>query len=154
MVKEIEIEWPELNAKVTAVLLEDKNPSLCKVLWENLPIETMQSHCAVSGDAMYACHSIVADVEPEWMETFEDKKEYWGNMPVDRLRGYVRFSTMGAIWGFSILWGDEFTEPVPFAPVGKVRDEDMETLRKVGKKVRDDMLFFNKYYKLIVRRKE
>jgi hypothetical protein len=148
------MEWPELGAKVTAELLEDKNPTLCKILWENLPIETIQSHCAVSGDAMYACHNIVANVEPEWVETFEDKKEYWGNMPVDRLRGYVWFSTMGSIWGIGVVWGDEFTEPVSFAPVAKVKDEDMETLRKVGRRVRDDMLFFNKYYRLIVRRKE
>lgn len=54
-----EIEWPELEVKITAVLLEDLNPSLCKILWKNLPFETIQSHCAVSGDMMYACHILL-----------------------------------------------------------------------------------------------
>ncbi len=73
---------------------------------------------------------------------------------MEELRGIVRFTTMGAIWGFGIWWGDKYTEPITYAPVARVRDEDIETLRRVGKKVKDDMLFFNKYYKLIVKRKE
>ena len=154
LAKQIVIEWRELKSKVTARLLEDKNPSLCKVLWDNLPIETIQSWAAVSGDAMYACHSIVADVEPEYVEMYEDKKEYWGNMPIEKFRGHVYFNTMGSIWGFAIVWGDELTEPVPSVPVARVEEEDLATLRKVGVKVTDDSLFFNKYYRLVVRKKE
>jgi hypothetical protein len=154
LTKEIIIDWPELKTSVTATLLEDLNPSLAKVLWNNLPIETIQSWAAVSGDAIYACHDIVAPVMPESMETYEQDKKNWGNMPADKFRGLVQFSTMGAIWGFAIIWGDEFTEPVPSAPSAKIRDEDLETLRKIGEKVTDDALFWNKYYKLIVRRKE
>jgi hypothetical protein len=152
--KEIEIEWPELDAKVTARLLEDKNPSLCNVLWANLPFETIQSCTAVSGDEMYACHNIVADVETEYQETYEDKKQYWGKMPVSKLFGNVSFSTLGSIWGFSVMWGDEYTEPVSSAPVGQVREEDFGTLRRVGQKVQFDMLVFNKYYILKVSRKK
>lgn len=153
MSREIEMEWPELGVKVVATLAEDKNPGLCKVLWDNLPIETIQSHCAVSGDAMYACHNIVSFIEPEYVETYEDKKEYWGHMP-KKLIGTVQFGTMGSIWGISVRWGEEFTEPVPSAPVAYVKKEDLGKLREVGKKVRDGMLFFNKYYRLIVRRRE
>ena len=148
------MEWPELDAKVTARLLEDKEPNLCKVLWDNLPFETIQSCTAVSGDCLYACHNIVADVEPEYVEIYEDKKQYWGKMPTDKWRGHVSFSTLGAIWGISVKWGDEFTEPVKDAPVCQVREEDFGTLRGVGQKVQFDMLVYNKYYKLIVRRKK
>ena len=154
MPKEIEIEWPELDAKVTARLLEDKNPSLCKVLWDNLPFETMQSCTAVSGDALYACHSIIADIEPEYVETYGDKKQYWGKMPMDKLRGCVHFTSLGSIWGIIFMWGDEFTEPLSIVPVGQVREEDFGTLRRVGQKVQADMLVYNKYYRLIVRRKK
>lgn len=65
---------------------------------------------------------IVAYVKPEYVEVYEDKKEYWGNMPVDKMRGNVYFSTMGSIWGFAILWGDEFTEPVSNTPVARVKE--------------------------------
>jgi hypothetical protein len=103
---------------------------------------------------MYSCHNIVADVEPEYVETYEDKKRYWGKMPVNELFGNVSFSTLGSIWGFSVMWGDEYTEPVKSAPVAQVKEEDKEILRRIGQKVQFDMLVFNKYYRLIVRRKK
>lgn len=77
MAIEIEMEWPELGFKVVAVLLEDRNRSLCKVLSDNLPIETMQSHSVVAADQLYLCHDIVAFVEAEFSITYEDKKQYW-----------------------------------------------------------------------------
>lgn len=102
---------------------------------------------------MYACHNIVADVEPDFIEAYEDKKQYWGKMPIDKMRGNFDFSTMGSMWGMSLRWGDEYTEPVEDTPVGQVRPEDIVALRKVGQKVRDDMLLYNKYYRVIIRRK-
>lgn len=152
MAREIEIEWPELGSKVVATLLEDKNPSLCKVLWSNLPIESVQSYSVASGDRMYLCHNIVAFVEPEYTETYDEPK-YWGNMPMERLKGTVVFSTMGSIWGLGIWWGGKFVEPSPVSPVAQVRKEDLETLQKVGEQVRHEFVCHSKYYSVIVRRR-
>jgi len=36
MGKMIEIEWPEIQVSVRASLLEEEEPELCEILWENL----------------------------------------------------------------------------------------------------------------------
>jgi hypothetical protein len=148
MNREIEMEWPELGVKVTAILADDKNPSLCNVLWDNLPIETIQSHSGCSGEMMYAFHGIVSPVKPEYVEDYTDKK-YWGKVPFPW--GVIRLDTMG-FQTIMVMWGPERYEPGKLAPVGFVKKEDLEKLHEVGKKVLDGM-FTGKYYKVIIRRK-
>lgn len=151
--KEIEFEWPELGAKVLATLLEERNPALCQILWDHLPIESIQSYSVASGDRMYLCHTIVAFVEPEYTEAY-DRPEFWGNMPMEKLRGKVVFSTMGSIWGLGLWWGGKFVEPVSVSPVAQVRMEHLDTLERIGERIRDDFMYRGKYYRVVVRRSE
>jgi hypothetical protein len=149
MPREIEIEWPELGTKVVATLADDKNPSLCNVLYNSLPIETIQTHSGCSGDMMYAFHDIVDFVKPEYIEDYTDKK-YWGKVPVQA--GLVRFSAYG-FQSISIQWSKKRTEPAGIAPVAFVKKEDLGKLYEVGKRVLEGM-FTGKYYKVKVKRVE
>jgi hypothetical protein len=65
--RQIEIEWCGINRKVTADLLETKNPNLVDLLWENLPYNSIQSHALVSGDHLY-------HVAPIWKTVWEQAK--------------------------------------------------------------------------------
>src|SRR5215813_6247723 len=62
--RQIEIEWPAINRKVTADLIETKNPNLVQLLWDNLPYNSIQSHALVSGDHLY-------HVVPFWRSVWE-----------------------------------------------------------------------------------
>ena len=48
------IEWPQLNVRVEAILEDVRNAELIKEIWENLPMEAVQEHAAVTGKSMYA----------------------------------------------------------------------------------------------------
>jgi len=48
------IEWPQLDVRVEAVLEDVRNAELIKEIWENLPMEAVQEHAAVTGKSMYA----------------------------------------------------------------------------------------------------
>ena len=51
--RQIEIEWLPLNKRVVAVLAEDKNPTLCDLLWSYLPYRSIQHHALISGQHLY-----------------------------------------------------------------------------------------------------
>lgn len=147
--REIEMEWPELGVKIVATLADDKNPGLCNVLWNNLPIETIQSHSGCSGEMMYAFHGIVSFVKPEYVEDYTDKK-YWGKVPFSW--GVINLHTL-RFQVITVTWGKERYEPGKMAPVGFVKKEHLEKLHEVGETVLEGM-FTGKYYQLIIRRKE
>ena len=48
------IQWPQLDVRVEAVLEDVRNAELIKEIWENLPMEAVQEHAAVTGKSMYA----------------------------------------------------------------------------------------------------
>ncbi len=54
------IEWPELNVKVEAVLEDERNADLINDIWENLPMESIQEHAAVTGKSMYCWAPMVS----------------------------------------------------------------------------------------------
>ena len=47
----IEIEWPEMQVSVRASLLEEEEPELCEILWENLEsAEAVLRHPVLTGE--------------------------------------------------------------------------------------------------------
>lgn len=155
--RQIEIEWPELGITVTANLADDKNPSKCNVLWDNLPIESIQSHCFSSGERIYAPCRIVSDVADEWVDprsraylsSFWEMK-YWGSIPVKPGLVLTNFTPH---WGWiDIIYG-QLKESLPIAPVAYVVDEDLEKLARVGNAVWEGLMA-QKGYKVIVRKKK
>jgi len=127
----ISLEWPELNVKVQAKLADDKNPTLCNFLWENLPIHLLQSHAMVSGDTMYAFHNLTKEIPAEYVEDYTDER-YWGHVPAHV--GCVRFATTG-YQVLTIQWGPERTEYERRVPVAYVLPENLDRLAFVGQAV-------------------
>ena len=154
--RQIEFEWPELGVTVTANLADDKNPNKCSVLWDNLPIESIQSHSFSSGERMYAPLKIVSDVANEWVDPRSSnpqighwEEKYWGRVPVKP--GLVLASFKASFCWIDIIYG-QLREALPIAPVAYVVDEDLEMLANVGHSVWEGLMV-QKGYKVIVRRK-
>ena len=155
--RQIEFEWPELGITVTANLADDKNSSKCNILWDNLPIETIQTHAFSSGDRMYAPTKIVSNVANEWVDPRSNnpqighwEEKYWGRVPVKP--GLVMTNFNISLSPIDIIYG-QLKEALPIAPVAYVVDEDLEKLANVGHAVWEGLMA-QKGYKLIVRRKE
>lgn len=156
--RQIELEYPELDVTITADLAEDKNPSKCNVLWDNLPLEFIQGHAFSSGDRMSTHISrIVSDVQNEWADprgkfpllgNWEEK--WWGRVPIKR--GSIGMSFKPSFYGIDIIYG-QMREAIAFAPVAQVVDKDIEKLVQVGNAVWEGWME-QKGYKLIVRRKK
>jgi len=138
--RQIEIQYPDLEITLTADLLEEKNPELCDLMWRNLPIETIQSHTMSTGEAMYCPHRIVDFVKSQ--------TELITEMPV----GSVCMSIID-YKSFSIYYGKR-TEPLPNSPVARIRSEDLESLRKVGKKAWEANYLTHFPLRVVFRRKE
>lgn len=121
MKKEMEIEWIPLEIKVSATLLEDKNPKLCDLLWKNLPYNSIQCHALISGQHIYHYNPIVESffVEPEVKES-----------RAKSLDGTVFLSYLQHL---SIKYGD-VTEDLPAAPVARVPLKDISKLKEAGRK--------------------
>jgi hypothetical protein len=45
--------WPDLGITARATLADDKNPDLCREVWDSLPLEGLQNHAVVTGGSMY-----------------------------------------------------------------------------------------------------
>lgn len=155
--RQIEFEWPELGITVTARLADDKNPRKCDVLWDNLPIESIQSHSFSSGERMYAPWRIVSDVANEWVDPRGNdpqighwEEKYWGRVPVKP--GLVLANFTPSFGWIDIIYG-QLREALPIAPVAYVADEDLDMLANVGHAVWEGLMG-QKGYKVIVRRKE
>lgn len=122
MPKYMEIEWFELGKKVTAELLEEKNPELCKVLWDGLPLKGVQEHCLVTGEMIYIWVPLVTTARTPYTEKYSETRD-----------GRIFYSEMTG-QKFCIVYGP-CTEALEAAVVAQVIEEDLETLRKVGKAV-------------------
>lgn len=137
--KQMEVEYPDFAATFTVRLLTEKNPELCNLLWNNLPIETIESHAMASGELMFASHTIVAVVKPH--------VELMTEVPV----GTLHMSTCGYLT-LSFIYG-EITEPEPSNPVGQVREDQLEELKRVGREVFYSNFFTHEPIRVIFRKK-
>ncbi len=120
--RQIEIEWLGINRKVTADLIEDKNPNLCNLLWENLPYNSVQSHALVSGDHLY-------HVTPVWRLVWEHAmyKE-------DRTKSPDGTVFLSQLQHLAVKYG-VLSEYLPAAPVGRVIDEHIPILKQAGQEI-------------------
>ena len=121
MTKQIEIEWVQLNIKVTATLLEDVNPELCNLLWSYLPYNSIQLHALISGQHLYHYNPIIESffIEPK--------------TKISRAKAPDGTIFLSYLQHLSIKYGD-VTEDLPAAPVAQVIPEDISKLKEVGKK--------------------
>jgi len=121
MNKQIEIEWLPFNIKITADLLEEKNPELCDLLWSYLPYRSIQLHALISGQHLYHYNPIIESffVKPKSFESRAKSPD-----------GTVFLSYLQHL---SVKYG-HVTEDLPAAPVARVIPQDILKLKQVGRK--------------------
>ena len=136
----IEIYYPDISITLTARLLDELNKDLCDLLWSNLPIESIQSHLMSSGQAMYLPHRIIALVKTN--------TDLLSRVPV----GTIGMSTID-YKNLTIYYG-KVTESLPVSPVGRIQEDDLENLKRVGSEVWRANYYTHYPIKVIVRRKE
>jgi hypothetical protein len=122
--RQIEIEWVGINRRVTADLIETKNPNLCNLLWEMLPYNSLQSHALVSGDHLY-------HVVPSWRLVWEQAmyKE-------DRTKSPDGTVFLSQLQHLAVKYG-VLSEYIPAAPVGQVIAEHIPILKQAGLEIWD-----------------
>ncbi|MFI8993285.1 hypothetical protein [Streptomyces sp. NPDC053542] len=122
--RQIEISWQSIGAKLRITLDEGRNAQLVEPLWASLPYQTLQGHALVAGDCIY-------HVPPahDLLHAVPDHK-------VDRKIQPNGTVFCSAVQHLTIKYG-ELTEPMPTAPIGSVVPEDLDTLPKIGQMVWD-----------------
>jgi hypothetical protein len=120
--RQIEIEWVAINRKVTADLIETKNPNLCNLLWDNLPYNTIQSHALVSGDHLY-------HVVPNWRLVWEP-----ATFKEDRTLCPDGTVFLSQLQHLAVKYG-QLSEYIPAAAVGQVIPEHIPILKQAGQEI-------------------
>ena len=132
----IVMKWPKLGYKVRINMLDDLNPRLCGILREQLPLTGIQSHAVVAGEQMY--FPFAAPPVPD-----DAKFEDMAAQPVGRINIEPKFHYL------SVNYGPNH-ESVPALAVAQVVDEDLETLKIVGRLVWDNLLFSTEYLHVVL----
>ncbi len=65
MAKRIRLSFPEEVVSCTAVLMEEKAPKTCAVIWENLPLQGKTVHGMYSGPEIFIAANQLPDLEQE-----------------------------------------------------------------------------------------
>jgi hypothetical protein len=118
--KQIVIEWPQLERKVRVELDLQRNRAVTELFIQHLPYRVLQNHALVSGDHLYHTCPIVELVHAKADYVVPDR-----TVCVD---GTVFLSHLVHL---GIKYGD-LTEYLPAAPVGQVVAEDLPILKEVG----------------------
>jgi hypothetical protein len=137
--RQIELEFVELNKKVVADILPEKNPELCDLLWDHLPYTTIQTHALVSGDHLYHIAPIV-----ELVTTKAAYKE-------DRTKSPDGTIFLSQLQHMAIKYGT-LSEYLPAAPVARVIPEHIATLKEVGEGCWDGIFRTKQYIEVRVSR--
>lgn len=116
MARQIEIEWVGINRKVTAELVESKNPNLCNLLWDILPYNSIRSHALVSGDHLY-------HVVPTWQLVWEQAM-----FKEDRTLCPDGTVFLSQLQHLAVKYG-VLSEYIPAAAVGQVISEHIPILK-------------------------
>ncbi|WP_419992655.1 hypothetical protein [Streptomyces boninensis] len=122
--RHIEIAWPDLGITVTAEL-DGRNSELADALWESLPYRSLQGHALVAGEHLYHHVPIPKLLYTHPSEKIPDRR--------DAPDGTVFCS---ALQHLGIKYGT-LTEPMPAAPVGRIREEDIPALNEAGQAIWD-----------------
>ena len=121
--KQVALSFPKLEAELRANVLWDYNPELCELFAESLPFTTIYSHTTASGEGMYAPTRIVGRVRGAKHMLLTEMPHGTITLSTDN------YKTLGLFYG-------PITEPLPgFPPVAQIIDEDIETMRRVGREV-------------------
>ncbi|GAA2118579.1 hypothetical protein GCM10009759_65980 [Kitasatospora saccharophila] len=119
--KRVDIAWPALDAKVTAILTEDLNPELARVWWDMLPYRSVQSHAVVADGHFY---HLAPGSEPVHAphRTAEDRSlAPDGSVYLSRLQHLlIKYAPL--------------LEPTVCARIARVPEEDLATLRQVAER--------------------
>ncbi len=136
MGKMIEIEWPEIQVSVRASLLEEEEPELCKILWENLenPMKLFCRHPVSTGEEFSGGsrpprHPVQSGTQAQPLGR---KQWLFTRIPP----GSIVYAIFGGYGGLGLIYGP-CTEPLPArgSVVGKVVEEDLGDMLKAGKAV-------------------
>ena len=140
MAKKIELEWPSEEIKVVATLLEEEEPELCDLLWENLeePLKMFCRHPVSTGQEFSAAARPPRHPVKTGLVLGRTKRMFSEIKP-----GSINYSVHGGYGGLSYYYGP-CTEPITVsgAVVGKVSEGEMPELIKAG------MAVWNAYYML------
>jgi len=136
MPKTIQLEWPSEELSVRATLLEDEEPELCEILWENLenPQKMFCRHPVSTG------HEFSGEIRPPrhpvqtgtQAQPIGRKQWLFSRIPP----GSVVYGIFGGYGGLSLIYG-HCTEPLPARGgiVGRVAEEDWGNMLKAGEAV-------------------
>lgn len=115
---DLRITWPQLDESVSVELNDDDAPEVCSAIRDRTPLESTQVHALVSGALLFSTLPIYAYPQSPYME-------------------YVSEMADGAV-GFAVgsqrLWMKygEIAEPEAFPVIGRVVEDDLETVHSVG----------------------
>ena len=124
MSRKMLIEFPSLDATMTAELADSVNPELCDEIWENLPMDAYMEHGVVTGKIMY-CWAPLISMAPV------NKAELHTESPVGRIL-YSQGTGNKIIINYGFC-----TEDLGAPVLGLIGTEDLESLKAVGKYVWD-----------------
>jgi hypothetical protein len=133
MTRQIELEWPTIQTKITATLLETEEPELVELLWENLakPIKLFCRHPVSTGEEFSAAARPPRHPVSTGTALGRHKRMFCEIPP-----GSINYSVHGGYGGLSCYYGP-CTEPITVsgAIVAKVPEEQLPLLRKAGEEV-------------------
>ncbi len=150
MVRSIFIDFPSIGSSLKAALLEELEPELCNVLWENLaePVKMVCRHPVSSGQEFSA-------------EARPPRHPVKSGLGVGRNRylyttvplGGVVYAVTGGFGGLSLYYGP-CTEPLQIrgSVVAQVLAEDLPKAAKAGKAVWDSQALLHKPMVIVARR--
>ncbi|QEU90963.1 hypothetical protein [Streptomyces kanamyceticus] len=124
--RNLEIAWPDLGITVTAEL-DGRNTELADALWDSLPYQSLQGHALVAGEHLYHAAPIPSLLHLTPDMRIPDRR--------DAPNGTVFCSGLQHL---GIKYGT-LTEPMPAAPVGRIRQEDMPGLLEAGQAIWDSV---------------
>lgn len=141
MNRTILLQWPELGKSARAELADDLNPELCEEIWQALPMSSIMNNAVVTDGSMY-CWVPLLSFAPVHV------KERIDLAPVGRLR-YSQ-NTGNKI----IVQYGSCNEDVYGAILGKILDEDIETVVEVGNKAKEAIFMTKEELHIVVSRLE
>lgn len=125
--RKFKMRWPGLNYEVMCEGIE-VNEAALDILVNNMPIKTLQGHEMVGGrilrDRAVRLKKQPFDLDPESLETEKLK-----DAPVGRIS---LLSPLGSGTELLVKY-DDCVDDRDYIPVAKVRDEDLEILKKAAK---------------------
>jgi hypothetical protein len=135
MTRKIELMWPSIQVTVTATLLEEEEPELSQLLWDNLehPLRLFCRHPVSTGEEFSAAARPPTHPVKTGVILGRTKRMFCEIPP-----GSINYSVHGGYGGLSCYYGP-CTEPITVsgAVVAKVSEDQMPLLRKAGEAVWD-----------------